>query len=125
MKSIFVIDDDKDLLTVVKSSLRKKGFTVSAFLDWEIADKALKIFKPQIILLDVFMKGIDGLDICKMLRNSPSTRLIPILVYSGFPKIEQSAIYDYGADDFLAKPFEINDLVKKLHRILSKFDIRG
>jgi len=70
------------------------------------------------------MKGIDGLDICKRLRTSPYTKLIPILVYSGFPKIEHSAIYDYGADDFLAKPFEINDLVKKLHLILSKFDTR-
>ena len=124
MPSIFVIDDDKDLLSVVKSSLRKKGFEVSAFLDWEIANKALKLFRPQIILLDVFLHGMDGLDICKNLRRSPYTKLIPIMVYSGFPKIEQSAIYDYGADDFIAKPFEINDLVKKLHGLISKFDRR-
>jgi len=124
MPSIFVIDDDKDLLAVVKSLLRKRGFEVSAFFDWNIASKALKLFKPQIILLDVFLHGIDGLDICKKLRTSPFTKFIPILVYSGFPKIEQSAIYDYGADDFIAKPFEFSDLVKKLENILLRFDIR-
>ena len=120
MPRIYVIDDDKDLLTVVKSLLIKKGFNVSTFMDWRIARDAIKFFEPQLILLDVFLSGIDGLDICQKLKASPSTRHIPILMFSAFPKIAEIAIDDYGADDFIAKPFEVSDLIKKVHSVLSK-----
>ena len=120
MPRIYVIDDDKDLLTVVKSLLLKKGFNVSTFIDWRLAKNAIKLFEPQLILLDVFLSGIDGLDICQKLKASPSTRHIPILMFSAFPKIAEIAIDDYGADDFIAKPFEVSDLIKKVHSVLSK-----
>jgi len=120
MPRIYVIDDDRDLLTVVKSLLLKKGFNVSIFNDWGIAKEAIKFFEPQLILLDVFLSGIDGLDICRKLKDSPVTRHIPILLFSAFPKIAETAIHDYGADDFIAKPFEVSDLIKKVHSVLSK-----
>lgn len=120
MPRIYVIDDDKDLLAVVKSLLLKKGFSVSTFVDWRIAKDAIKLSEPQLILLDVFLSGIDGLDICQKLKASPSTRHIPILMFSAFPKIAEIAIDDYGADDFIAKPFEVSDLIKKVHSVLSK-----
>jgi len=120
MPSIYVIDDDIDLLKVVKSLLLKKGFNVSTFMDWNIARDAMKLFEPQLILLDVFLSGIDGLDICQKLKASPSTRHIPILMFSAFPKIAEIAIDDYGADDFIAKPFEVSDLIKKVHSVLSR-----
>src|SRR5258708_7154546 len=107
MPRIYVIDDDKDLLTVVKSLLLKKGFNVSTFMDWKIARDAIKHYEPQLILLDVFLAGIDGLEICQKLKSSPFTRHIPILLFSAFPKIAETAIHDYGADDFIAKPFEV------------------
>jgi DNA-binding response OmpR family regulator len=120
MPRIYVIDDDKDLLTVVKSLLLKKGFNVSTFFDWRIAREAIKFLEPQLILLDVFLAGIDGLDICQKLKTSPATRHIPILLFSAFPKIAETAIHDYGADDFIAKPFEVSELIKKVHSVLSK-----
>lgn len=120
MSRIYIIDDDKDLLDVVKSSLRKKGFNVSTFSKWEQANEVIKHTKPQVILLDVFLSGIDGLDVCQQLKSSPYSKHIPILLFSAYPKIAESAIHDYGADDFIAKPFEVGDLVGKLHRMLSK-----
>lgn len=120
MPKIYVIDDDKDLLQVVKSLLLKKGFNVSTFMEWRIAKDAIKRLEPQLILLDVFLSGIDGLDICQKLKASPSTRHIPILLFSAFPKIAETAIHDYGADDFIAKPFEVGDLIKKVHSVLAK-----
>ena len=120
MPKIYVIDDDKDLLQVVKSLLLKKGFNVSTFMEWRIAKEAIKFLEPQLILLDVFLSGIDGLDICQKLKASPSTRHIPILLFSAFPKIAETAIHDYGADDFIAKPFEVGDLIKKVHSVLAK-----
>lgn len=120
MPRIFVIDDDKDLLKVVKSLLLKKGFDVSTFFDWNLANNAIKFSEPQLILLDVFLSGIDGLDICQKLKQSQFTRHIPILLFSAYPKIAETAIHDYGADDFIAKPFEVGDLIRKVHSVLSK-----
>lgn len=120
MSRIYIIDDDKDLLDVVKSSLKKKGFNVSTFIKWESANEVIKHVKPQLILLDVFLSGIDGLEVCQKLKSSPYSKHIPILLFSAFPKIAESAIHDYGADDFIAKPFEVGELVTKLHLMLSK-----
>ena len=119
MPRIYVIDDDMDLLKVVKSLLQKRGFDVSIFCDWEVANNAMKVCEPQLILLDVFLTGIDGLDVCQKLKASPYTRHIPILLFSAFPRIAESAIHNYGSDDFIAKPFEVGELIKKVHSVLS------
>jgi CheY-like chemotaxis protein len=118
MNKILVIDDDKTLLQVMKSVLQLRGFNVSVFRNWEIAYKIMKFFKPQLILLDVFLKGIDGLEVCQRLKSSPFTRNIPILLCSGYPQIAESGIRDYGATDFIAKPFELDELINKMHSII-------
>lgn len=120
MPRIFVIDDDKDLLLVVKSLLEKRGFDVSVYTESELAISDIKLCEPQLILLDVFLAGIDGFDVCKRLKSSLATRHIPILIFSSYPKVADTAIYEYGANDFIAKPFEMKELVGKLHYILSK-----
>ena len=123
MPRIYVIDDDMDLLKVVKTLLIKRGFDVYTFADWELANKSMKIFEPQLILLDVFLSGIDGLEVCQKLKASPYTKHIPILLFSAFPRIAESAIHDYGADDFMAKHFEVGDLIKKVHSVLAKKNV--
>jgi DNA-binding response OmpR family regulator len=123
MPRIYVIDDDMDLLKVVKTLLIKRGFDVYIFTDWEAANSSMKIFEPQLILLDVFLSGIDGLDVCQKLKTSTFTKHIPVLLFSAYPRIAESAIHDYGADDFIAKPFEVGDLIKKVHSVLSKKNV--
>lgn len=120
MPRILVVDDDKDLLEVTQALLAKKGFQVEIGTSWEEAQERIESFEPQLILLDVFLSGIDGLDICKQLKAMPRTRDIPILIFSGYPRVAESVIYEYGADDFIAKPFEVNDLVTKMHAVLSQ-----
>ena len=117
---ILVIDDDKDLLEVTKSLLSRKGFEVETNDNWDGALQLLESFHPQLILLDVFLNGIDGLDICKKLKSMPNTCHIPILIFSAYPSVAERVIYEYGADDFIAKPFEVNDLVSKVHSVLSQ-----
>lgn len=120
MPRILIVDDDKDLLAVVKSLLHKKGFDVSVFADSDHITDAVKSCKPQLILLDVFLAGVDGLDVCKRLKASPYSRNIPIIIFSAYPRVAETAIYEFGANDFIAKPFEVNDLVRKIHKVLSK-----
>lgn len=120
MPRILLIDDDQDLVEVVKSLLKKKGFDVAAFTKWNQASMAIKSFNPQLIMMDVFLSDFDGLDICKKLKRSPFTRHIPVLIFSGYPQVAEAAIYEFGADEFLAKPFEMDELIRKIHNILSK-----
>ena len=120
MPRILIVDDDKDLLTVVKSLLHKKGFEVSVYSDSDKLLDAVKVYQPQLILLDVFLAGVDGLEICKKLKSSPYSRHIPIIIFSAYPRVAETAIYEFGANDFIAKPFEVNELVKKIHKVLSK-----
>ncbi|MDQ2718784.1 MAG: response regulator [Bacteroidota bacterium] len=120
MSRLLIVDDDPDMLIVIKSLLNKKGFKVSVFTDWDNAGEAIIEYDPQLILLDVFLSGVDGLEICKRLKTSTYTRHIPIIIFSVYPRVGETAIYEFGADDFIAKPFEVNDLVKKIHNVLSK-----
>ncbi len=115
---ILVIDDDTDLLDVTNALLTRKGFEVEINSNWEDALKKIDTFEPQLILLDVFLNGIDGLNICRKLKTMPHTKHIPVLIFSSYPQVAERVIYEYGADDFIAKPFEVNDLVSKMHSIL-------
>jgi DNA-binding response OmpR family regulator len=119
MPKILVVDDDKDLLEVMHSLLCRKGFEVETHSNWEEADKKIESFMPQLIILDVFLSGVDGLEVCRQLKSQPRTRDIPILIFSAYPRVAEKVIYEYGADDFIAKPFEISELVMKVHDVLS------
>ena len=120
MCKVLVIDDDKDLLDIIQSLLTKRGFDVETDDNWQDGFEKIREIQPQIILLDVFLSGIDGLDICKQLKTHPFTSHIPIIIFSAYPRIAESVIYEYGADDFIAKPFEVGDLIKKVHSVLAK-----
>ena len=120
MSRILLIDDDKDLLTILKNTLMKKGFDVYARHSWDGNTEILNQIKPNLVILDVFLSGLDGLDICKKIRKSPFTKNLPVLIISGFPWISQSAIYEYGANDFIAKPFETSELLYKIHKIFNR-----
>jgi DNA-binding response OmpR family regulator len=120
MDRILIVDDDKDLLEVVKTLLDRKGFEVAIHSDIENLTDIVRGFKPQLVLLDVFLNGVDGLEVCRRLKLSPYFRNIPVVIFSSYPRIGETAIYEFGADDFIAKPFEINELVRKIHNVLSK-----
>lgn len=121
MPRILIIDDDNDLLKISESLLSSRGFKVSIHSDWQHAYSTIPVFDPDVILLDVFLQDSDGLKICKTLKSSENTAHIPIIIFSGYPEMAIK-IYDYGADAFIAKPFETTDLVKRIHHVLSGED---
>ena len=98
---ILVIDDDTDLLDVTNALLTRKGFEVETNANWEDAMNKIETFQPQLILLDVFLNGVDGLDVCRQLKTMPHTKHIPVLIFSSYPGIAERVIYEYGADDLL------------------------
>ncbi len=90
MCKVLVVDDDKDLLEVIVALLSMKGFEVKTNVNWENGFDVIKEFQPQLILLDVFLSGVDGLEICKQLKSSSETKHIPIIIFSGYPRVPRA-----------------------------------
>ena len=119
MSRILVVDDDLDILVVMEILLTMKGFSVEVTPKWESTFEKVDSFKPDLILLDVLISGNDGRTICKQLKSQDGTRNIPIIMFSAHPSAAAS-IAEYGADDFIAKPFDVNDLIDKVNVQLAK-----
>jgi DNA-binding response OmpR family regulator len=112
VKKIFVIDDEPDILDAVKIVLEDEGFHVETSIKGDEIETRSADF-PDLILLDVLLSGKDGRDIAKKLKNQEHTKHIPIIMMSAHPTAKQG-IKEYLADDFIAKPFEIDYLLEKI-----------
>ena len=108
-----VADDDQAILEAVGVILEYNGYEVKQILNGEGLTE-MKENLPDLLLLDIWMSGVDGRDICKKLKSEPATANLPIVLVSAGKDIAQSAL-DAGADDFLAKPFEIDELFRMIH----------
>jgi DNA-binding response OmpR family regulator len=117
-KKIIIADDDPGILDAVGIMLEFEGYEVecrpdcTALLNMESESEF-----PDLLLLDIWMSGTDGRDVCRYLKQKESTSKIPILMISASKDIERSAI-EAGADDFLAKPFEMDHLLQKIGRYI-------
>ncbi|MEO5591485.1 MAG: response regulator transcription factor [Chitinophagaceae bacterium] len=115
-KKIMIADDDPGIVDSISIMLEFEGYEVSSTLNGAMLlqmENAL----PDLLLLDIWMSGIDGRDICKQLKEKPVTSKLPIVIISASRDIEPSAL-EAGANDFLAKPFEMDDLLKKIEQNL-------
>lgn len=113
MSKILVVDDDTDILSVMEILLTMKGFEVEVTTKGENTFPKIASFKPDLILLDVLISGYDGRTICRELKASQETSHIPVIMFSAHPGAAAS-IADYGADDFIAKPFDVTNLLQKV-----------
>ena len=113
VKKILVADDDKAILEVIKIILEENGYSVIAVDSGaEVLDLIEKNI-PDLVLLDVWMSGYDGRDIAKQIRTQEKTKGIPIVIISAHHNTAKMAS-DAGANDFIAKPFDITSLLSKV-----------
>ena len=117
-KKIMIVDDDEGILDALSMMLQYKGYEVSTCKNGNTILTMEQDF-PDLLLLDIWMSGIDGRNVCRQLKEKLQTKKIPIIMISASKDIERSAI-DSGADDFLAKPFEMNELIKKIETYIIK-----
>ncbi|HUZ59565.1 MAG TPA: response regulator, partial [Hanamia sp.] len=82
MARILVIDDDKAVLEVVETILVKEGYDVEIISDWRVVFTKIKEYKPDLVILDIFISGADGRVICKELKKSKTTLKIPVILFS-------------------------------------------
>jgi len=120
MKRILVVDDEIGALTLIGIMLERGGFEVLKAKDADQALDLLELDTPDLIILDVMMPGMDGIELCRVLRERPVTSDLPILILSarGDAKSVMSGM-DAGASDYLPKPILHHDLVAKVRRMLN------
>jgi len=111
-----IADDDSDILDMVGSMLEFAGYQVTHSPTVEMALSARN--PPDLFLLDIWIAGKDGREVCRQLKSNQQTSHIPIILFSASKGIERSA-REAGADDFLTKPFQMTDLLQKIERLIS------
>jgi two-component system phosphate regulon response regulator PhoB len=118
---VLVVDDEEDLLELVRYNLSKEGYRVTCFASGEDALKTVRKQPPDLIVLDLMLPAVDGLEVCRRLKGDSKTRDIPIIMLTA--KSEESdmvAGLERGADDYIAKPFSPRVLAARVKALLRR-----
>lgn len=123
-KSILVVDDEQDIVDLVKYNLQREGYRIlTARNGKEALDQSQK--HPSLILLDVMMPEINGLEVLKTLKSNPSTRGIPVVFLTAKgSEVDEIIGLELGADDYISKPISIPKLIARIKNVLRKSEIR-
>ena len=124
--TILVVDDEEDIVELVRLNLTREGYEVITAETGEAALELAQARQPALVVLDLMLPGIGGLDVCKILKNNGKTASIPIIMLTA--KSEESDIVtglELGADDYITKPFSSKVLVARVRRALRKQSEEG
>jgi two-component system phosphate regulon response regulator PhoB len=118
---ILVVDDEEDLLELVNYNLSKEGYRVSCVVTGEDALAEARKSLPDLIVLDLLLPHVDGLEVCRLLKSDPNTKQIPVIMLTA--KSEEADVVsglELGADDYLTKPFSPRVLLARIKAILRR-----
>ena len=117
MSKLLIVDDSVALLEVMKNILERNEYTVRTLNNVTDIYKVIAEFQPDLLILDIYLAGKDGRELCREIRNNVNTQHLCILVFSASPKTLED-YKSYNADDFIEKPFDITNLVEKIRSVL-------
>ncbi|MBA5865802.1 MAG: response regulator [Nitrospira sp. CR1.3] len=122
-RKILIVEDEKDILHLVKLYLDKEGFRTVTAATGTDGLKCVKQEKPDLIVLDLMLPEIDGLEVCKRLRSAPETAMIPIIMLTAKAEESDTVIgLELGADDYVTKPFSPKALVARVKALFRRLD---
>lgn len=114
-QKILLLDDNKDLLLIMQIILKAQGYEVVQSSCVEEASQKIRIHKPSLVLMDVFIKEEDGRQFCSQLKRGSETSNTKVIMMSGIES-DNDMLYVVGADDFIQKPFNYDELLNKVQR---------
>ena len=118
---ILVVDDEPDAIELMRFNLKASGYEVLTAEDGEEALAKARKFSPDMILLDVMLPEIDGLEVCKILRRDPATASLPIIMLTAkASEIDRVLGLEFGADDYVTKPFSPRELMLRVRNLLKR-----
>lgn len=117
--SVLIVDDEQDIVRPLAFRLEVEGFRITLEPNGRLGYDRAVAELPDIILLDVMMPGIDGVSLCRMLKQEEATRRIPIIMLTAKSRIgDVEAAFDAHADDYVSKPYEWAELHQKIRKLL-------
>jgi DNA-binding response OmpR family regulator len=120
LKKVMIIDNDNDVLDVMQEALTYEGFEVTVASQVDNIHSLLEQEKPDVILIDYILDGINGGEICHQVKTNPATSCLPVVIMSAYPKVLLS-LGTYGCDKFIAKPFDLNNLTESINELFIPF----
>jgi two-component system phosphate regulon response regulator PhoB len=120
-ESILIIEDEEDILELIKHTVAKEGYKVLTAMSGEQGLELARADLPDLIILDLMLPGLSGIDVCRLLKNDPKTQRLSVIILSA--KGEESDIVtglEIGADDYLTKPFSPRVLVARIRTVLRR-----
>ena len=122
-KVIAIVDDEKDILQLVSHHLKREGFKVKEFHNGKDFLLFLESVIPDLALLDIMLPGIDGLELCRMLKGKNSTAQLPIIMLTAKGTEADVVVgLELGADDYIVKPFSPRELVARVKSVLRRMN---
>jgi len=120
--TILLVEDDVDILQLVDHNLKLADFHVLTAQDGYEALSLAKKYLPQLVILDLMLPGLDGFEVCKELKRSPTTKNIPVLMLTARgEEVDRIVGLELGADDYVVKPFSPRELILRVRAILRRF----
>src|SRR5256886_14535150 len=117
--TILIVDDEPDAVEMIQFNMKAAGYDVVTAADGAEALKKARSVLPDLILLDLMLPEVDGVEVCKVLRRDPQTRAIPIIMLTAkAAEIDRILGLELGADDYVTKPFSPRELVLRIKRLL-------
>lgn len=118
---ILIVDDEPQIHTVLTKLLKNEGYEVQSAHNAEEAFLQIEKRKPDLVILDVMMPRVSGIDICNHIKSNPETNPILVLMLSARDQqADRLAGFSHGADDYVSKPFHLRSLMRKVQHMLEK-----
>ncbi len=123
---ILVVDDEKDIVDLLAYNLEKEGFSVIRAYDGERALELVKSQRPDLLVLDLMLPGIKGVDVCRRIRSDARSANLPIIMLTAkSEEIDRVLGLEMGADDYITKPFSVRELIARVRAVLRRAGAAG
>lgn len=120
-QTILIVEDEKSLVDVLSYNLKKEGFEVASAANGQEGLRRAQTLMPDLIVLDLMLPVIEGLEVCRQLRSDPRTREIPLLMLTArSEEVDEIVGFRMGADDYVTKPFKLKPLIQRVKALLRR-----
>jgi phosphate regulon transcriptional regulator PhoB len=121
MKKILVADDETDIVELVAYNLEQEGFSVTKAFNGRSALEIIRSQRPDLVMLDLMMPEIPGMEVCRMIRNNKETADIPVIMLTAkAEQFDKILGLEMGADDYITKPFHVRELIARVKSVLRR-----
>ena len=118
---VLIVEDEAPLVTLLRYNLEQEGFEVAEAVDGEEALVRIAEARPDAVLLDWMLPNVSGIEVCRQLRRSPSTRAVPIIMLTARgEETDRVRGLNSGADDYVVKPFSPSELIARLRAVIRR-----